>query len=132
MAYNNLTPQEKRIIENKGTEAPFTGEYDNFFEDGTFICRRCNNPLFTSQAKFEANCGWPAFDSSFPNSLKRIKDNSLGMERIEIECANCGAHLGHEFLGEGFTNTNTRECVNSVSIKFIPRAQALPPILTNK
>lgn len=129
MAYNNLTSEEKRIIENKGTETPFSGEYDNFFEPGTFICRRCNNPLFSSQSKFEAHCGWPAFDQSFPNSLKRIEDNSLGMQRIEIECANCNAHLGHEFLGEGFTNTNTRECVNSLSIKFIPEGQSLPPIL---
>lgn len=129
MAYNQLTDAEKNVIENKGTEAPFTGEYDNFFEEGTFICRRCNAPLFTSQSKFEAHCGWPAFDQSFPNSLKRVKDNSFGMQRTEIECSNCNAHLGHEFIGEEFTNTNTRECVNSLSIKFISKDNPLPPVL---
>ena len=129
MAYNNLTDEEKRVIEQKRTESPFTGEYDNFFEPGTFICRKCNNPLFSSESKFEAHCGWPAFDASFPNSMQRIHDNTFGMDRTEIECANCHAHLGHEFTGEGFTNTNTRECVNSLSIKFIPEGTPLPPIL---
>ena len=130
MAYNKLTEEEKEVIENKQTEKPFTGEYDNFFESGTFICRRCNLPLFSSDAKFEADCGWPAFDKSYPNSLKRIEDNSYGMQRIEIQCANCNAHLGHEFIGEKFTQTNTRECVNSISIKFIKEGEKLPPTLS--
>ncbi len=130
MKYNDLTEEERKVIEDKDTESPFTGEYDNFYEPGTFICRRCNNPLFTSKAKFDAHCGWPAFDESFPNSLKRIYDNSLGMQRTEIECANCRAHLGHEFKGEHLTDKNVRECVNSLSIKFIPERKELPPIIS--
>ena len=124
MAYNKLVPEEKRVIEDKGTEAPFSGEYDNFFQDGTFICRRCNSPLFSSKAKFEANCGWPSFDDNFPNAIKRLPDPD-GV-RVEIQCANCGAHLGHVFEGERFTKKNTRHCVNSLSIRFIPKGQKLP------
>lgn len=127
MKYNKLTPEEERIIVNKGTEFPFTGEYDNFYEPGTFICRRCNNPLFSSKAKFDAHCGWPAFDDSFPNSLKRIPDPD-GI-RTEIECANCNAHLGHEFIGEQLTDKNVRECVNSLSIKFIKEGDPLPEVI---
>ena len=129
MSYNTLKEEEKNVILNKGTEAPFSGEYDDFFEEGIFVCRQCNNPLFSSKSKFEANCGWPAFDSSFPNSLKRIEDKSFGMERVEIQCANCNAHLGHEFVGEKFTDTNTRECVNSLSIRFFPGNSELPKVL---
>lgn len=124
MNFNILTPEEKRVIENKGTETPFTGEYDNFYKAGTFICRKCNAPLFSSKSKFDAKCGWPSFDSSFPNSLKRIPDQD-GL-RTEIECANCGAHLGHVFEGEHFTETDTRHCVNSLSIRFIAEGQQLP------
>ncbi len=131
MQYNKLTSDEEKIIVNKGTEAPFTGEYDDFYEPGTFICRRCNLPLFSSKAKFDAHCGWPAFDDSFPDAMKRIVDNSLGMQRTEIECANCGAHLGHEFVGEHLTDKNTRECVNSLSIKFIPEGKELPETIRN-
>lgn len=127
MAYNELTEQEKEIIEEKGTEFPFTGEYDNFYLPGTFICRRCNLPLFSSQAKFDAGCGWPAFDESFPNTLKRLRDAD-GV-RVEIQCTNCGAHLGHEFIGEQLTQKNVRECVNSLSIRFIKEEQELPPVL---
>ncbi len=94
--YNQLTPAEERVIVHKGTERPFTGEYDDFYQPGTFICRRCNAPLFSSQSKFDAGCGWPAFDDSYPNALKRLRD--ADGYRIEIECANCGAHLGHEFV----------------------------------
>jgi peptide-methionine (R)-S-oxide reductase len=119
MKYNNLTTHEKRVIEDKGTEVPFSGEYDNFYEEGTFICRRCNNPLFSSQAKFDARCGWPAFDENFSGALKRIPDPDG--QRTEIECANCGAHLGHVFEGENLTPKNTRHCVNSLSIRFIPK-----------
>jgi peptide-methionine (R)-S-oxide reductase len=127
MKYNKLTPVEKKVIEEKATEPPFTGEYDDFFEDGTFICRRCNAPLFSSKSKFDAGCGWPAFDDSFRKSIIRIPDPD-GI-RSEIECTNCGGHLGHEFVGEGLTGKNTRECVNSLSIRFIPRDQELPEIL---
>jgi len=127
MNYNKLTPVEKKVIEERATEPPFTGEYDDFFEDGTFICRRCNAPLFSSKNKFEAGCGWPAFDDSFQNAITRIPDPD-GI-RTEIECTNCGGHLGHEFVGEGLTGKNTRECVNSLSIRFIPRDRELPEIL---
>ena len=127
MSYNKLTPEEERIIVNKSTEAPFNGKYDNFYEDGTFICRRCNNPLFSSKSKFDAGCGWPSFDESFPNALKRIPDVD-GM-RTEIQCENCGAHLGHEFLGEHLTDKNTRECINSLSLHFVPEGKELPKII---
>lgn len=125
--FNKLTPEEERIIVNKGTEFPFTGEYDNFYEPGTFICRRCNNPLFSSKAKFDAHCGWPAFDDSLPNSLKRIPDPYWRIN--EIECANCNAHLGHEFIGEQLTDKNVRECVNSLSIKFVREGDPLPEVI---
>jgi len=125
MSYNKLTPQEEDIIEGKQTEAPFSGEYDDFYEDGVFICRKCNAPLFSSQSKFDAGCGWPAFDGEYPNSLTRIIDG----DRTEIQCSNCRAHLGHEFLGENLTEKNVRHCVNSLSIKFIPKDKKLPPTL---
>jgi peptide-methionine (R)-S-oxide reductase len=121
MNLNKLTPQEEQVIVHKGTERPFTGEYDDFWQEGTYVCRRCNAPLFSSKSKFEAGCGWPAFDESYPNALKRLRDPD-GM-RTEIQCANCGGHLGHEFVGEGLTDKNTRECVNSLSIRFVPRGQ---------
>jgi peptide-methionine (R)-S-oxide reductase len=127
MGYNKLTPEQERIIVDKATEAPFTGEYDNFYEDGTFICRRCNAPLFSSKSKFNAECGWPSFDESFPNAIERVPDPD-GI-RTEIQCTKCGGHLGHEFLGEGLTNKNTRDCVNSLSIRFIPKGKELPKIV---
>lgn len=124
MNYNKLSPIEEKVIRDKATEAPFTGEYDNFYEDGTFICRRCNAPLFSSKSKFDAGCGWPSFDEAFPGAIQHVPDPDG--TRTEIECANCGAHLGHEFLGEQLTNKNTRECVNSLSIRFIPKEKELP------
>ncbi len=124
---NKLTREEERIIVHKGTERPFSGEYDHFFKDGTYVCRRCNNPLFSAEAKFNSGCGWPSFDENFPNAVKRLPDPDG--YRTEIECANCGAHLGHVFLGERFTDKNTRHCVNSLSIRFIPKDQELPPVL---
>lgn len=127
MAYNPLTSEEKHVIEEKGTEAPYTGVYDDFFVDGTFICRRCNAPLYSSKTKFEAHCGWPAFDANFPNAVKRIPDPDG--TRTEIECAHCGAHLGHVFEGEHFTQTNTRHCVNSLSIRFIKKGDKLPEVI---
>jgi peptide-methionine (R)-S-oxide reductase len=130
MNYNRLTSHEEKVIVNKATEAPFTGEYDNFYQDGTFICRRCNAPLFSSKSKFDASCGWPSFDESYPNAIKRVPDPD-GV-RTEIECANCGGHLGHEFVGEGFTKKDTRDCVNSLSIRFIPKTKELPKTITNE
>ena len=125
--YNKLTSEEKRIIEDKGTEVPYSGEYDDLYEKGTFICRRCNAPLFSSKAKFDAGCGWPAFDQNFLDAVKRLPDPDGA--RTEIECANCNAHLGHVFIGEHFTPENTRHCVNSLSIKFIPKGKEMPKIL---
>lgn len=127
MAYNKLSPREKRIIEGKETELPSTGNYDKFFEEGTYICRRCDNPLFSSQAKFAAGCGWPAFDENFPNAVKLLPDPDG--QRTEIQCTNCGAHLGHVFLGEHLTDKNTRHCVNSLSIRFIPKGKKMLEVL---
>jgi peptide-methionine (R)-S-oxide reductase len=127
MNYNELTSEQERVILHKATEPPFTGEYDDFYQEGTFICRRCNSPLFSSKSKFNAGCGWPSFDENFPNAVKRIPD--LDGIRTEIECANCGAHLGHVFVGEGFTYKDTRHCVNSLSIRFIPKGKELPKII---
>lgn len=118
MKYNKLTPEEQRVILHKGTEAPFTGKYDIFKEKGTYTCKQCGAPLYRSADKFDSGCGWPSFDDEIPGTVKRIPDAD-GI-RTEIVCANCGAHLGHVFLGEGFTSKNTRHCVNSISMNFIP------------
>lgn len=127
MAYNPLTAEEAHIIKDKGTEIPFSGEYDDFYEMGTFICRRCNTPLFSAKAKFDAGCGWPAFDEHFQGAVKQLPDPD-GI-RTEIECAHCSAHLGHVFIGEQMTEKNTRHCVNSLSIKFVPDGKPLPRVL---
>ena len=116
--YNPLSPEERFVIEGKGTERPFTGEYDDFYKMGVYVCRRCEAELYRSDDKFDAHCGWPAFDKEIPGAVNRLPDPD-GI-RIEIECANCVGHLGHVFLGEGFTQTNTRHCVNSLSMKFVP------------
>ena len=115
--YNSLTPEERYVIERKGTERPFTGEYDDFYEAGTYICRRCNAELYRSDDKFDARCGWPAFDKEVAGAVNHLPDPD-GM-RVEIECANCGGHLGHVFVGERLTSTNTRHCVNSLSMQFV-------------
>lgn len=119
--YNSLTPEEERVILRKGTELPFTGEYLNNKQEGTYVCRQCEAPLYSSEAKFNSNCGWPSFDDDIVENVTRIPDRDG--RRTEIICANCGGHLGHVFLGEGFTVKNTRHCVNSVSIKFIPKTK---------
>ena len=119
--YKKLTTEEKSVIINKGTEMPFTGKYFAFWERGTYICKRCGAPLYRSESKFEADCGWPSFDDEIPGAVKRLPDPDGG--RTEIECAKCGAHLGHVFLGEGFTKKNARHCVNSISMDFIPDKQ---------
>ena len=115
---NELTKEEKRVIIDKGTEMPFTGEYEHERRKGLYICKRCNAPLYKSESKFDSGCGWPSFDQEIKGAVKRIKDADGA--RIEIQCANCGAHLGHVFEGEGFTKKNTRHCVNSISMNFIP------------
>ena len=117
MNFNKLTKEEERVIVNKGTEAPFSGEFDDHFETGTYVCRRCNAPLYKSGDKFDAHCGWPAFDQEIKGAVKRFPD--ADGSRIEIQCAKCGAHLGHVFEGERMTNKNVRHCVNSISMKFI-------------
>ena len=119
MDLNKLTPEEEKVIVSKGTEAPFTGEYDDFFEEGTYMCRRCNTPLYTSTAKFHSGCGWSSFDQEITGTVKHPLDAD-GI-RTEIMCTTCGAHLGHVFTGEMMTPKNTRHCVNSVSLKFVPK-----------
>jgi len=116
--YKELSPEEKRVIINKGTEMPFTGKYEDHWKEGVYTCKRCGAQLYRSSAKFDAQCGWPSFDDEIEGAVTR-KTDADGV-RTEIICSNCGAHLGHVFTGEGFTDKNIRHCVNSISMEFIP------------
>ncbi len=120
--FNDLTPAELKVIISKSTESPFTGIYEHFNGNGTYLCKQCGNALYHSDAKFDASCGWPSFDQEIPGAVKRVTD--ADGSRTEIICASCGGHLGHVFTGERFTSKNTRHCVNSVSLDFVP--QVLP------
>ncbi|MBW8323189.1 MAG: methionine-R-sulfoxide reductase [Prolixibacteraceae bacterium] len=121
MKFNELNAFEKYVIEEKGTERPFTGIYYKHDEKGTYLCKKCNAPLYRSENKFDAHCGWPSFDDEIKGAVKRTVD--ADGRRTEITCFKCGAHLGHVFMGEGFTSKNTRHCVNSVSLNFLPESK---------
>ena len=118
----DLSPEEYKILREKGTEFPFTGKYNDHFEEGVYICKGCKTPLYESKTKFDSHCGWPSYDQCIEDTLELIPDHSSGMLRTEIVCANCGGHQGHVFK-DGPTKTGLRYCVNSASIDFIKKAE---------
>ncbi|MDG2129373.1 MAG: methionine-R-sulfoxide reductase [Fuerstiella sp.] len=125
--YNKLTEFEEYVLVGKGTERAFVGEYTDNEEAGTYVCRRCNAPLYRSDQKFHSSCGWPSFDDEIEDAVTKHVD--LDGFRTEIVCSHCGGHLGHVFEGEGFTQKNVRHCVNSVSMVFIPKGEKVPPTI---
>jgi peptide methionine sulfoxide reductase msrA/msrB len=128
--FNALTPEESRVILNKGTEPAYTGEYTDNKARGTYICRQCNAPLYRSADKFDSRCGWPSFDDEIDGAITRKPD--ADGRRTEIICTNCKGHLGHVFEGEGFTDKDVRHCVNSISMQFVPASDSLPEVLSAK
>jgi peptide-methionine (R)-S-oxide reductase len=125
--YNVLTEFESYVIQKKGTERAYVGEYTDLKDPGTYICRQCNAPLYLAKHKFSSHCGWPSFDDEIAGAVERHLDEDG--DRTEITCKNCGGHLGHVFVGEGYTTKDTRHCVNSVSMKFIAEGKPLPPMI---
>lgn len=127
--YNQLSQKEQYVILHKGTDRPFTGEYTDKFDQGIYICRQCNNPLYTSEDKFPSHCGWPSFDAEIKGAVKRIPDAD-GL-RVEIICNNSQGHLGHVFEGEGYTDKNIRHCVNTTSLRFFSKDEMdqLPEVI---
>ncbi|MGC8645177.1 MAG: methionine-R-sulfoxide reductase [Thermoplasmata archaeon] len=116
-----MSKEEEFVIVYGGTERPFTGEYYDHFEKGTYVCKRCGQPLYRSETKFDAGCGWPSFDDFIEGAVRQLPDRDG--HRTEIRCSRCDAHLGHVFYGEGFTPRNTRHCVNSISLRFVDDKQ---------